>query len=331
MNTATSIPTSIPGTISQASVRNLPVNLFASVMGLSGLALSWRLAHRYTGLAGWVADVSGALAVAAFIVLALAYGFKALRYRATVVAEFNHPVLGNFFGTIVISLLLLSSIVQPYSQAASLVLWNIGMLATFALSFVVVSRFFSGRRDPAHDVPAWIIPGVATLDIPVTGADMPLPWAPEVNMAALALGAVVALLLYTAIFARLVHQEPMPKGMAPSLMVLVAPFAVGFLAYTNVMGGVDRFASVLFYFGLFIFLVVSPKVFRRDVPFSPGWWGISFPMAALASAALKYAAVHDTWALHALAVALLAALTLAIAVLTVRTLHITFNGKLLSA
>lgn len=34
----------------EASVRNLPVNLFASVMGLSGLALAWRLAHESLGV-----------------------------------------------------------------------------------------------------------------------------------------------------------------------------------------------------------------------------------------------------------------------------------------
>jgi tellurite resistance protein len=315
----------------QASVRNLPVNLFASVMGISGLALAWRMAHRYVGFAGWIAEAASALAVGVFIVLAAAYTFKALRYRAAVAAEFNHPILGNFFGTIVISVLLLSAIVQPYAQGLSRVLWSVGTVATFALAFVVVSRLLRGRGDPANTVPAWLIPGVATLDIAVTGADMPLAWAPEANLAALAVGAVVALLLYATIFSRLVHHEPLPRGMTPSLMVLVAPFAVGFLAYTNLMGGVDRFASLLFYFGLFMFLLLAPRVFRRDVPFSPGWWAISFPMAALASAALKYAAAHDALVLHALALTLLAALTLAIAVLAVRTLHIAFSGRLLSA
>ncbi len=47
-----------------------------------------------------------------------------------------------------------------------------------------------------------------------------------------------------------------------------APFAVGFLAYTNVTDAVDLFATVLFYFALFLMLVHSPMVFRTHVPFS---------------------------------------------------------------
>jgi tellurite resistance protein len=116
--------------------------------------------------------------------------------------------------------------------------------------------------------------------------------------------------------------------MRPSLMILMAPFAVGFLAWVNVFGHVDRFAGALFYFGLFVFVVVSPKVFRRDVPFSPGWWAISFPMAALANAAIVYAQAQGGAVLHGLAGLLLAVLTLALAVLTVRTLHWVFSGKL---
>ncbi|MNT95933.1 potassium-tellurite ethidium and proflavin transporter [compost metagenome] len=79
--------------------------------------------------------------------------------------------------------------------------------------------------------------------------------------------------------------------MVPSLMILVAPFEVGFLAYANLFG-IDRFAAMLFYFGLFLAVVLGFKVFRRDVPFAPSWWAISFPLAALANAALKYAHVQ---------------------------------------
>jgi len=78
-------------------------------------------------------------------------------------------------------------------------------------------------------------------------------------------------------------------------------------------------------------VVLAGRVFRPSVPFSPGWWAISFPLAALANAALAYAMVSDSLALAGLAVALLAFLTVAITVLTVRTLHWLWTGRLLSA
>jgi len=125
-----------------------------------------------------------------------------------------------------------------------------------------------------------------------------------------------------------VHRDPLASVMTPSLMILVAPFAVGFLAYSNIVGGVDRFAALLFYFALFMFAVVAPKVFRPGVGFSPTWWTIGFPMAALVNAALKYAQFRESAPLWVLAAALLGVLSLALAVLTVRTVRIALNGKL---
>lgn len=315
----------------QASIRHLPVNLFGSVMGLSGLALAWRLASRSLGAPALIGEAIAALALGVFVLLASAYLVKLMRHRDAVRAEFVHPVLGNFFGTIAISLLLLSSLVQPYGEAAAQALWSLGSAATVLLGYGVASRLLRGNGAQQHAVPALLIPGVAALDIAVTGARMPMAWAAELNLAALAIGGVLALLLLGLIFARLVQQPALSAGLKPSLMILVAPFAVGFLAYTNTVGEVDRLAALLFYFGLFAFLLVAPQVFRRDVPFVPGWWAIGFPMAALANAALKYAEAHAALPLTLLAGLLLAVLSLAIAVLALRTLQALFGGSLLKA
>ena len=312
----------------KASVRNLPVSLFGSVMGLAGLALAWRLAHSSLGAPAFVGEAIGAFAVSVFLLVAFGYMAKLAKHRQAVHAEFHHPVAGNFFGTVVISILLLSAVVGPYSAPAARALWSVGVLATFALSFVVVSRLLKGQVDASHAVPAWLIPGVATLDIAVTGGHMPMAWAAELNLIAGAVGAVLALVLSVMIISRLVHRDPLAPAMTPSLMILVAPFAVGFLAYSNIVGGIDRFAALLFYFGLFMFVVVAPRVFRPSIKFSPAWWVIGFPMAALVNAALRYAEFQASGPLWVLATVLLGALSLALAVLTVRTLRIAFNGTL---
>jgi tellurite resistance protein len=103
----------------------------------------------------------------------------------------------------------------------------VGVVATFARCFVVVSRLLKGQVDASHAVPAWLVPGVATLDIAVTGRQMPMAWAAELNLLAW-------------------HRDPLGAAKTPSLMILVAPFAVGFLACSNVVGEIDRFAALLF-------------------------------------------------------------------------------------
>lgn len=311
---------------SSASLKNLPINLFGSVMGIAGLALAWRGAAHLFGSSPLIADGIGALSLLVFAVLAASYLLKWASFPAAVRAEFSHPVAGNFFGTVTIAILLLSGVVSPWSGPLQKLLWVVGTLATLVLGYVVASRVLQGNMAPANVVPAWLIPGVASLDIAVTGG----AWGHEMNMLALGIGTAIAIVFYALIFSRLVHGDPLPAGMAPSLMVMIAPFEVGFLAYANVTQHVDMFAAMLFYFGLFMFLVMAPRVFRRSVPFGAGWWGISFPIAALVNAAIKYAAVADSDAVTLLAAALLAFLTVTIAVLLLRTLYSLYTGKLLA-
>jgi len=111
---------------------------------------------------------------------------------------------------------------------------------------------------------------------------------------------------------------------------LVAPFEVGFLAYTNFFQRVDAFAAMLFYFGLFVFFSLAFKIFKRSIAFAAGWWALSFPIAALCNAALRYAEHVRHPAMTGLAVALLAFLSGLIAVLLFRTIRLAASGKLLA-
>ena len=299
-------------------------------MGIAGLSIAWRQASQEFGVTPLISAAAGMLAIVVFVVLGAGYLVKAIRHPDAVRSEFRHPVAGNFFGTITIAILLLSSVVAQLSQPLAEGIWIVGTIATIALCFTIASRLLQGKIDVAHAVPAWFIPGVATLDIAVAGGNMPMLWAHEINMFALAVGTMIALLFFTMIMSRMIHHEPLPAGMVPSLLILMAPFEVGFLAYTNFLQRVDTFSGLLFYFGLFIFLTLAPKVFRRGIPFASGWWAISFPMAALASAALKYSMFVQAWPVTLIAILLLAMLSIAIVVLFVRTLHMLLNGKLLA-
>jgi len=321
--------TAVPKQRSMGSIQFLPVNLFGSVMGISGLSLAWRQASKLFGTSPLIADIIGIVAVLMFIALSVGYISKWALYPQKVAGEFTHPVAGNFFGTITIAILLLSSVLGNYSPGLGQVVWMIGLVTTLALSFIIVSRLLKGSVEPGNAVPAWLIPGVATIDIAVAGGTMPFPWAHEVNLMSLAIGGVVALVFFTIILSRLIHQSPLPAGLMPSMIIMIAPFEVGFLGYTNFMQRIDQFASLLFYFGLFLFIVLFFKVFKKSVPFGASWWAVSFPMAALSNAALKYAMFVHSWLLIAIAAIILALLTIVLVVLFIRTLNILFNGNLL--
>ncbi|MCK9689411.1 SLAC1 anion channel family protein [Scleromatobacter humisilvae] len=313
------------------SVRYLPVNLFGAVMGLAGLSLAWRSAHRVFGVPAAIGDAIGVVALATFLVLATGYLAKCLCYPAAVKAEFEHPVGGNFFGTITIAIMLLSVVVSRYAEVFGEVLWTCGTALTFVLTFVVVGRLLHGKVDPVHATPPWLISGVGTLDVAVTGSTMPMEWAREVDLFGLSVGTMMAVVFFMMVFSRVVHQEPLPATMVPSLIVMIAPLEVGFLAYVGMTHAVDMFAGLLFHAGLFLFITLSPQVFRLNVPFATSWWAVSFPMAALSIAALQYAAYAGTWVLSGIAGLALLLVSVVVAVLSVQTLHRLFTRRLLVA
>ncbi|RFB70898.1 MULTISPECIES: SLAC1 anion channel family protein [unclassified Herbaspirillum] len=330
METASTSRAAIPAARTQ-SVRHMPIGLFGSVMSIAGLALAWRLASKAYGVTIAVSDTIGVVALALFAVLVLSYLGKLVLHPEIVKAEFAHPVSGSFFGTVGISIMLLSSVIGSYSSSAQLVVWCIGTVITLALSVLMISRLLNGNAAPASAVPAWLIGGVGSLDIVVTGGSFTTSWTHEVNLLGAAIGSVSAIVFFILIFSRLIHHDPLSAAMRPSKMILMAPFAVGFIAYVNLAQKVDMFAALLFYFGLFLFAIILYRLLVKPAPFSSTWWGIGFPMAAMTNAAFIYAGAVGGKGLGLIAAFLLFVLTTSIIVLSFRTLHALLTGRLLSA
>ena len=308
----------------------LPVGLFGSVMGLAGLSVAWRLAQARYGTPGWIAHAIGAAAVLAFALMLAGYGIKAATAFGAVRAEFRHPVAGNLFGTILIGLLLLPIIVAPYTRPVAQVLWIAGAVGMVLFAWFVVSRWMGDRQQVAHATPAWIIPVVGLLDVPLALPALGLPPMPEVGVFALAVGLFFAVPLFTLIFSRLLFEPPLPDALKPSLLILVAPFAVGYSTYTLATGQTDLFSEALYMLTLFILAVLLGQLryLPTCCPFRVSWWAVSFPLAASSIAALRFAAAQRGLVADAIAIALLALATLVIAALLGRTVLGLFRGEL---
>lgn len=311
-----------PSVESTGRLAYLPVSLFGAVMGLSGLALAWRLAAKQFGVPAFIGEAIGLFAVGVFIVLTICYGIKCIESTAAVRAEFAHPVAVNFFGTPIIALLLLPAVVAPYSLALTTALWLIGTVSMLVFAWVVVSRWMNVRQQIQHATPAWMIPIVGTLNIAIVGVTLDLPGAMAVSAFGLAVGLFFAVPLFTLILSRLIFEEEMLPAQRPSLLIFVATFAVSFGSYLSVVGRVDLFASSLFYLAIFMFSVLVPKLlrYRNSVSFHTSWWAVSFPLAAMSNAALKFNLHHPSVPAKYFAFAILAFTTLVIFSMGTRTI-----------
>ena len=308
----------------------LPIGLFGSVMGLTGLSIAWHLAHQLYGSPQVVADLIGLAAVLAFATLTVAYLVKFVSAPDAVAAEFAHPIAGSLFGTVLISLLLLPIVLVPYSRPLALGLWLLGAAGMVGFAWLMVDRWMQSRQQLAHATPTWIVPVVGLLDLPLAMPALGLERYHGVMVFGLAVGLFFAVPLFTLIFSRLVFEAPLPDALQPTLLILVAPFAVGTSTYLVTTGQVDVFAQSLYALAIFVLAVLLGRLryLAACCPFRVAWWAVSFPLAASAIAGLRIAAAIESAATEGMALVLLGLATLAIGYLLVRTVWGVVRGEL---
>ncbi len=260
-----------------------PVSFFAIVMGLCGLVIATQKIEELLEITDIPSTVLLAVALLVFLVITVFYILKIVRHRSQCAAEFNDPVRLSFFPAFSISLLLVGIALLPISSEASLVFWIMGTGVHLVLTLIVLSIWVHHEKfEIKHMSPVWFIPVVGNILVPIAG----VTHAPaEVSWFFFSVGIVFWLMLQTLFFYRIFFHNPLPEKLLPTFFILLAPPAVGFIAYVKLNGGLDNFALILYYFAffLFVFLLVQFRMIRRS-RFYLSWWAYSFPVAAFSIA-----------------------------------------------
>jgi tellurite resistance protein len=250
--------------------------------------------------------------------LTLLYAAKFAKYPQAVFSEFKHPVKLAFVPSFSISMLLLSIATLHTAPGLSFWLWSLGSLLHLSLTLYVLSSWIHhSKYEIAHLNPAWFIPVVGNILIPVVGVQHA---SAEISWFFFSLGLFFWPILTAIIFYRLIFHASLPERFMPTLFIFIAPPAVGFISWFNLVGGIDAFGRVLYFVALAFTLLLAAQVsYFARLKFFLSWWAYSFPIAAITIASLIMAKetglAFYTW----LAVALLGVLNLVIAVLLVRT------------
>lgn len=169
-----------------------------------------------------------------------------------------------------------------------------------------------------HANPAWFIPVVGNILVPIAGVRLA---SPELSWFFFSIGLVFWIVLLTIVLYRLFFHEPLPARLTPTLFILLAPPSVGFIAYLQLIGSLDAFARILYYTALFLSLLLASNALRfLRIPFFISAWAYSFPLAALTIATLVMSTHQPGLVFTLLGLGLLTMVSLVVAALTVRTL-----------
>jgi tellurite resistance protein len=278
-----------PGIVPPGSrLQHFPAAFFAMVMGLAGLTIGWEKAQSILGAdLPFVPWLIGAVTLL-FAGLLLIYAAKLVLHPDAVRAELRHPVRINFMPTMAISLLLLAIVYLQPAPRVSHWLWIAGAALQFGFTLFVVNAWMHHEHFKVqHMNPAWFIPAVGNVLVPVAG--VPLGYE-LVSWFFFSIGILLWPVLLTIVFYRVLFHQPLPERLMPTLFILVAPPAVGFIAHVQLTGAVDVFGRVLYFSALFFTVLLATQVLRfLRIRFYLSWWAYSFPLAAISIASMVMA------------------------------------------
>ena len=313
--------------ISDSRLKHFPITLVPTVMGLVGLAIVFFKVQHTLGVEWPLAKGLLYATSAWFLFLMATYGIKALKYPAEASKDFNHPIRINFFPGISICFLLGAI---AYTEAGMFgvarTLWWIGTPLHLVLLLVILNGWFHKSYKLQSFNPAWFIPVVGPILVPVVGMQYAHP---EISWFFFAVGLIYWLTLMSVLLNRIFFHEPMAQKLMPTLFILIAPPAVGFIAYVKMTGDVDAFARILLYFGIFTGLMLLTMVEQfRKVPFFVSWWGYTFPLDALTLSLFlmyhKSQLIYFKWA----ALGMAAITTLTIIWVLIKTIQTAARGEI---
>ena len=156
-------------------LRLTPLPLFATVMGTGGLAMAWRRAHEVLNTPAFIADALFWIAAAVYVALLIAYGVR-ISSRERLLEDLRHPMKVTFLTAITVSLVILATsgrAVLPEAVAEGM--WWVGAIGHIAGMLLTMRMWINPRITLDHVTPAWFIPVVGNVLVPLAGVPLGHP------------------------------------------------------------------------------------------------------------------------------------------------------------
>ena len=307
-------------------VKFFPIMMYAMVMGMSGLTIMYQKAALFLSFNEMIGTLLMAFSTTLFVVISLIYLAKFIKYTSSVQKEFSHPIRLNFFAAISISMLMLAIIYKEVNVNVSALFWYAGATLHFYLTMHTIAFWINNNQELDHSNPAWFIPVVGNVLVPIGGVGFA---SQGVLMYFFSCGIFFWVILFAILLNRIIFHHQLAVKFMPTMFILIAPPAVGFIAYYKMFGVVDFFATMLFNLALFFTLLVAfmYKNFVK-IKFFISWWAFVFPLAAMAICSmLMYHETKDAMLL-ALSYVMVAVTTVVISIVIYQTIAHICKGEI---
>ncbi len=265
-------------------LKNFPITVFAIVMGLAGFTIALNKFYHLDWLPKIFYEIMLFVVLGLFLLFLVVYLIKLVYYPEEVSNDFKHRIRINFFSTISISLLLLSVAFYTYYPMLAIILWWMGLILHTYFTFKTITFWIQHNFEMKHFNPAWFIPVVGNIIIPVVGVDL-LPTI--ISFFYFSVGFIFWIILFTIFIYRAVFHDQLAQKFIPTFFILLAPPAVGFISYMRIAASWDAFSVFLLLvsYAIAVLLLFLYKSFTQ-LKFFLSWWAFTFPLTALTIASV---------------------------------------------
>ena len=296
-----------------------PLNAFGIAFGLTGLAGAWTEAARSLASPQIIGEALWVLALLVWLATAILYVSRLQGWK-DLTGDLRNPVLGPFAALIPIPPMLLGAHLKPILPEVGVPLVWVCVVVSAVFGSWFISQLLTVSRGfgPVHS--GYFLPTVAAGLL--TAQSLAVIGEPKLAVGALGIGMLFWLLIGGAVIARLIAGPDSLAALMPTLGIFSAPPAVAGNAWWIISGGQGSMISELLAGAMAA--VIAPHLFlvRRyaKLPFALGFWALTFTAAASATFTLRLLSLESgAWAAVA-AWCVLAAATLFIGAIGVRSL-----------
>jgi tellurite resistance protein len=308
----------------------IPPNFFSITMGLAGLAGAWRLAGNLYGFPAQIGDILYLTTAMVYLLLVIVFAAKLVLTWKTIIAEFNHPVMGPFNSLLPITGMLLAVGLEPHAHYVAQAMFLVFLTVTLLLGGWMTGRWIASKLDGDAIHSGYILPTVAG---GLIGSDGLARFGiAELGWMSFGAGIISWLLLGSIILNRLFSRPSLPSALIPTLAIEVAPPVVAGNAYFLLTGGSVNILTYMLagYAVLMILMQLRLLPVYSKLAFTPSFWSFTFPYAAVAVYTMRWINLEHPIGAMLMGRTVLAAVTLLTSGIALRSLVALRQGKFLS-
>lgn len=264
-------------------IKNMPVPILPTMVGAATLSNVYQILGY-----NWIRHIT---MVSATIIL-IAYIIKLTLYFDTCKSEYSNTVPASLYAGFTMILMILGSYYFTYNNFIGKTLWYVGLILHAIHIVVFTYRNVIRGINRETFVPSWFVTYNGIMVSAVVGKPMNEPFLCRLIVY---YGIIIFIIILPFMIRRL-RREPLKEALFHTQAILLAPSSLCLVTYLNFIDNPNKIIIYILYIIILLTLLfiiyMLPKFFSYT--FTPGFAGLTFPMAIGIVASIKISGYFDS-------------------------------------